>query len=161
MALWRNPGLDPAPAPGGRQTALVAALSVAVLLGTFQYRDDVFRLTARYTLQSLAIAALLYLAVAHADRRPFRWLSARPLVYLGQVSYTIYLSHHIILLGLAWHWPQLHWLWLTLAGAALTLAVAEPMRRWVDLPCARLRQRLHRRSTASAKRPTALATSRP
>ena len=161
LALWRNPWLGPMAAPGGRQTAWIAALSVAVLLGTFLYRDDVFRLTARYTLQSLAIAALLYLAVARAERWPFRWLSARPLVYLGQLSYTIYLSHHMILLGLAWNWPQLNWFWLTLAGAALTLAVAEPMRRWVDLPCARLRQRQHRRSTASGQRPAALAASRP
>ena len=161
LALWRNPWLEPVAAPGGRRAAVVVALSVAVLLGTFLYRDDVFRLTARYTLQSVAIAALLYMAVAHAERWPFRWLSARPLVYIGQVSYTIYLSHHIILLGLAWHWPQLNWFWLTLAAAALTLALAEPMRRWVDLPCARLRQRLHRRSTESGQRPTALAASRP
>ena len=63
------------------------------------YRDEVFRLTARYTLQSLAIAGLIYLAVARADRLPFRWLNARPLVYVGTISYTIYLSHHVILLG--------------------------------------------------------------
>ena len=161
LALWHNPWLDPVAAPSRRQTAAVATLSVAVLLGTFLYRDEVFRLTARYTLQSVAIAALLYLAVARADHWPFRWLSARPLVYIGQVSYTIYLSHHMILLGLAWHWPQLNWFWLTLAGAVLTLAVAEPMRRWVDLPCARLRQRLHRRANVPGKIPAALAVSRP
>ena len=161
LALWRNPWLDPVAVPSERHTGAVASISIAVLLGTFLYRDEVFRLTARYTLQSLAIAALLYLAIARADRRPFRWLSARPLVYLGQVSYTVYLSHHMILLGLAWHWPQLHWAWLMLAGAALTLAVAEPMRRWVDLPCARLRQRLHRRAFAPGTVPVTLAVSRP
>ena len=161
MALWHNPWLGKAAAPSGRRSAAVAMLSVAVLLGTFLYRDEVFRLTFRYTLQSVAIAALLYLAVARADHWPVRWLSARPLVYIGQVSYTIYLSHHMILLGLAWHWPQLNWFWQTLAAAVLTLAVAEPMRRWVDLPCARLRQRLHRRANAPGQRPAALAVSRP
>lgn len=80
---------------------------------------------------------------------PFRWLSARPLVYIGSISYTIYLTHHVILLGLAKHWPQLSWAGLTLLGAVLTLAVAEPMRRWVDQPCARLRQKLHRKTPAS------------
>ena len=71
------------------------------------------------------------------------WLNARPLVYLGSVSYTVYLSHHLILLGLARHAPQWGWLPLTLAGAALTLLLAEPMRRWVEQPCATLRRRLH------------------
>jgi peptidoglycan/LPS O-acetylase OafA/YrhL len=143
MAVARNPWLDPVPAPNVLKDWGVAAICVAVLVGTLLYRDEVFRLTARYTLQSLAIAPLIYLAVARADRPPFRWLNARPLVYVGTISYTIYLSHHVILSGLAKHWSQLGWFWLTLAGAALTLAVAEAMRRWVEQPCAVLRKRLH------------------
>ena len=90
--------------------------------------------------------------MARADRLPFRWLNARPLVYIGTISYTIYLSHHVILSGLAKHWPQLGWLWLTLAGAVLTLAVAEPMRRWVEQPCAALRKRLHRNLPCARQR---------
>jgi peptidoglycan/LPS O-acetylase OafA/YrhL len=132
-----------------------------VLVGTLLYRDEVFRLTARYTLQSLAIAGLIYLSVARADRLPFRWLNARPLVYIGTISYTIYLSHHVILLGLAKHWPQLSWIWLTLAGAVLTLAVAEPMRRWVEQPCAKLRKRLHRETPARETAPGFLSAGAP
>ncbi len=150
MALARNPWLDPVPASSALKNWGVAAVCVAVLVGTLLYRDEVFRLTARYTLQSLAIAPLLYLAVARADLLPFRWLSARPLVYIGTISYTIYLSHHLILSALTTHWPQLNWIWLTLLGAVLTLAVAEPMRRWVEEPCAALRRRLHARSSARA-----------
>jgi peptidoglycan/LPS O-acetylase OafA/YrhL len=148
MALLRNPWLDPVPAPKALADWGIAAACVAVLVGTLLYRDEVFRLTARYTLQSLAIAPLIYLAVARADWFPFRWLNARPLVYIGSISYTIYLSHHLILEGLAKHWPQLSWIWLALVGAVLTLAVAEPMRRWVEEPCARLRKRLHRETLA-------------
>jgi peptidoglycan/LPS O-acetylase OafA/YrhL len=148
MALWRNPWLDPVAPASLRNDALVTGACFAVLLGTLLYRDEVFRVTARYTLQSLAIAPLIYLAVARADRLPFRWLNARPLVYIGTISYTIYLTHHVILLGLAKHWPQLQWIWLTLVGAALTVAVAEPMRRWVEKPCALLRKRLHGNSRA-------------
>lgn len=157
MALLRNPWLDPVAPPSAVRDAAVASASIALLIGTLLYRDEVFRLTARYTLQCLAIAPLIYLAVARADRWPFRWLNARPLIYIGTVSYTIYLTHHVVLLGLAKHLPQLHWVWLTLAGAAVTLAVAEPIRRWVEAPCARLRQRLHRsspvRRTASGLAP--------
>jgi peptidoglycan/LPS O-acetylase OafA/YrhL len=148
MALLLNPWLDPVPARKALNDWGIAAICVGVLAGTLLYRDEVFRLTARYTLQCLAIAPLIYLAVARADRLPFRWLNARPLVYIGTLSYTIYLSHHVILLGLAKHWPQLGWIGLTLGGAAVTLAVAEPMRRWVEEPCARLRKRLHRKAFA-------------
>lgn len=161
MALVRNPWLDPVPAPNARNDWALAGLCVTVLIGTLLFRDDVFRLTARYTLQSLAIAPLIYLAVARAQQRPFRWLSAKPVVYIGTISYTIYLSHHLILLGLAKHWPQLNWVWITLVGAVLTLAVAEPMRRWVEQPCARLRQRLHRKSAATAPTPALLPIGTP
>ena len=153
MALVRNPWLDPRPAPKALNDWALAGLCVAVLIGTLVFRDDVFRLTARYTLQSLAIAPLIYLAVARAEQLPFRWLSAKPVVYIGTISYTIYLSHHLILLGLAKHWPQLNWIGVTLLGAVLTLAVAEPMRRWVEQPCAKLRQRLHRKTAAPAQAP--------
>ena len=161
MALLRNPWLDPVPAPKALYDWGTAAVCVAVLMGTLLYRDEVFRLTARYTLQSLAIAPLIYLAVARADRLPFRWLNARPLVYIGTISYTIYLSHHVILLGLAKHWPQLSWIWLTLVGALLTLAVAEPMRRWVEQPCAKLRKRLHRKILARETAPGLLSVGAP
>jgi peptidoglycan/LPS O-acetylase OafA/YrhL len=55
----------------------------------------------------------------------------------------MYLAHHVVLLAIARHWPQLHWSAATLAALVLTLAIAVPMRRWVELPCSRLRQRLH------------------
>ena len=144
MALWRNPRLDPVAAPNRRRDGLLILVCVAVLLSTVAYRGEFFRLTLRYSLQSLAVAPLIYLAVARSQHWQFRWLSAKPLVYLGTISYTVYLSHHVILLLVAKHWPSASWLGATLAAAALTLAVAEAMRRWVERPCARLRKKLHR-----------------
>jgi peptidoglycan/LPS O-acetylase OafA/YrhL len=143
MALWRNPWLDPLPAPHRLRDLAVAGACIAVLLVTLLDRSDAFRLTVRYTFQSLAIAPLIYLAVARAQDVPFRWLSSKVLVYVGVVSYTVYLCHHVIALAVADQWPQLGWPGTTLITAALTLAVAEAMRRWVEKPCAALRKRLH------------------
>jgi peptidoglycan/LPS O-acetylase OafA/YrhL len=153
MALLFNPWIDRVPAQKAINDWAIAAVCIAVLAATLLYRNEVFRLTARYTLQSLAIAPLIYLAVARADRLPFSWLNARPLVYIGTVSYTIYLSHHVVLLGLAKYWPQLHWIWITIVSAALTLAIAEPMRRWVEQPSAKLRMALHRKTIAGKATP--------
>lgn len=161
MALGFNPWLDRAPARKALNDWGIVAVCVTVLLGTLLYRNEVFRLTLRYTLQSLAIAPLIYLAVVRSDRLPFRWLNARPIVYIGTISYTIYLTHHVILLGIAKNWPQLSWIWLTLAGAILTLAVAEPMRRWVDRPCARLRKRLHQKTVAGKTAPSFISVGTP
>ncbi|HUP91100.1 MAG TPA: acyltransferase [Solimonas sp.] len=144
LALWRNPWLDrPLQASRAAEWGVMAAC-VAVLLATLLYRGELFRLTLRYTLQSMAIVPLLYLAVARADRLPFRWLNSRPMVYIGTVSYTVYLSHQVILFMVERHLPQLGWPGTIGLTALLTLAVCECMRRWVELPCARLRKRLHR-----------------
>ena len=151
LGLLYNPRLDAVAVPNRFNDTLIVTTCVSVLLLTLLYRNEFFRLTARYTLQSLAIAPLIYLAVARADRLPFRWLNARPLVYIGTISYTIYLTHHVILLGLAKHWPDMNWLYLTVVGALLTLAVAEAMRRWIERPCTRLRQQLHRKVLAHDK----------
>ena len=68
------------------------------------------------------------------------------MAYLGTISYTVYLSHQVILDALMWRWPALGWGPTLALGALVTLAVAEPVRRYVERPCARLRRRLHERA---------------
>ncbi|HEX5756302.1 MAG TPA: acyltransferase [Arenimonas sp.] len=154
MAMWRNPVLDPLPRPDTRRDLVIAATCVFLLVLSLVVRDDGFRLTVRYTVQSLAIAPLIYLSIVRAEWAPFRWLGSRPLVYLGSVSYTIYLSHQIVLEALQWHWPRLNWMFIVVIAALLTLLIAEAMRRWVEQPCADLRKRLHRRPPSPiAQRP--------
>jgi peptidoglycan/LPS O-acetylase OafA/YrhL len=159
MALVCNPWLDRVAAPNAFRDGAIAAVSLAVLVISLTYRDEAFRLTARYTLQSVAVAALIYLAVARAHKLPFRWLNARPVAYIGTVSYAIYLSHHMILLGLARHWPLWPWWQLTLAGVLLTLAFVESVRRWVEQPLGRLRRSLRTTSPVSKVAATVLSVS--
>ncbi|WP_051748945.1 acyltransferase family protein [Nevskia soli] len=149
MGLWRNPWLDTAAKRCQHRDRLVAITCVLVLIGTLAWRGEAFRLTARYTIQSLAIAPLIYLAVARSAKAPYRWLNSKPMVYLGTVSYSIYLSHQVIMFMIVDNWPHLGWAAATTLTAILTLAVAELMRRWVERPCARLRKRLHRQVTVS------------
>jgi len=145
LAVLHNPWLDPVSPRKPVIDWLIIFACIGVLLGTLLYRDEFFRQTLRYSLQNFAIAPLIYLAVARSDLMPFRWLNWRPLVYIGTISYTVYLSHYVVFFGIKKHWPQIDWIWLLLIGALVTLAVAEPMRRWVEQPCARLRKRLHQK----------------
>lgn len=123
----------------------IAVACIGLLLGTLLYRDEAFRLTGRYTLQCLAIAPLILLAITYAAAGPVRWLNSRPLVYLGTISYTVYLSHQVVLYAVLRHVPTLGWPATLALTALITLVICELMRRWVELPCGRLRRRLHQR----------------
>jgi peptidoglycan/LPS O-acetylase OafA/YrhL len=143
LAMIRNPWLDPVPvANRARDLSLVSAC-LGLLIATFLWRSDFFRMTFRYTLQCLAIAGLLYLAVARARTVPFRWLNMRPLVYLGAVSYTVYLSHYLVLVWAQAHVAAFGRVAVVAVTAVVTLAIAALMREWVEIPCAGLRRRLH------------------
>lgn len=149
LAFLNNPYLDPPPLRRGRDLALALAC-IALLVASLLWRDPLFRVTLRYSVQSLAVAGLLWLAVAYGRR--LRWLNAALPVYLGTVSYTIYLSHQVIDLALLKYWPALPWYGVLPLTLLLSLAVAEAMRRWVERPCARLRRQLERRAPARAAR---------
>jgi len=148
MGLSYNPWLRQGQVGNGRWQCLVGATCCVLLIGSLAYRNEFFRMTFRYTLQSLAIAPLLYLAIARSGHAAFRWLNSKPMTYLGSISYTIYLSHQLILYFIERHWPSIGWAATSAATALLTLAIAEPMRRWIEKPCAQLRGRLHKTITA-------------
>ncbi|MEY2654830.1 MAG: hypothetical protein RLZZ524_1858 [Pseudomonadota bacterium] len=145
LALWRPPqGVAERAvgrAAGPSRDAAAALACLAVLLASVAWREPVFRETLRYTLQAGAVAGLMHLAVRHARQAPARWLDHPVLVWLGAVSYTVYLAHHVILLGVARRWPLLDWPARTGLALLLTLALAWAMQQAVERPCARLRQR--------------------
>jgi peptidoglycan/LPS O-acetylase OafA/YrhL len=143
LAMVRNPWLEAPRQSSSARDAGFAMACLALLIGTLLWRSEFFRQTLRYTLQSASIAGLLYLAVARSSMAPFRWLSARPLVYLGTVSYTFYLAHYLVLLSAEQYIGAYGRFTVALITAAVTLAIAELMRRYVESPFAVLRRRLH------------------
>ena len=160
LAMIRNPWLDPVPAENRARDVSFASACLALLLATFLWRSEFFRLTFRYTLQCVAIAGLLYLAVARAQVVPFRWLNTRVLVYLGAVSYTVYLSHYLVLVWAQAHWSVLGRVGVVAVSAVLYLGIAALMREWVEKPCAALRRRLHYDLVVRAASPAGVADAR-
>jgi len=141
MALRFNPIIDPIPAAAIRHSAAIGTIAIGTLLATLIYRNEFFRLTFRYTVQALTIAPLLYLAVVRPQARPYRWLNERPVEYLGRISYMFYLCHQTILFVVTNHWPDLGMAGTMALAAALTLAVAVPVRAFVEKPLAALHRR--------------------
>ena len=79
------------------------AAGIGVLLLCFILRDAIFRFTLRYSLQGLAMMPLFYFAVLRGDHPVFGVLNLRPMIYIGQISYTFYLVHYVIINAIEHH----------------------------------------------------------
>ena len=74
------------------------AIAVLTLLLTFLYRDPSFRETFRYSLQGIAILPLFYSLLFFPQFSGARSiLTFPPIVWIGQLSYSLYLYHFPIL----------------------------------------------------------------
>lgn len=76
-----------------------AFISAALILfATFLWRDEMFRETLRYTLQSISIAILM-LNILFGDQQNLnKILSSQILIFVGKISYSLYLFHFGVLI---------------------------------------------------------------
>lgn len=118
--------------------AAVAA-GMGLLLLTLVVRDDVFRETLRYSLQGIALIPLFYYSVTHPRSFPFRLLNLRWVQRVGIYSYSIYLSHEVLLSNVDWVSanPALN----IAAALAFSLLFAVLVDRFVDTPLRAVRAR--------------------
>jgi peptidoglycan/LPS O-acetylase OafA/YrhL len=144
MAVYRNPVLDANGIGRGKNwLRLGFPLGVAVLLGTLAFRNPTFRETIRYSIQGLALMPIFGAAIAHPNAWCFRLLSTKPLRFVGTLSYSLYLTHHLIIFGLAHHLGSIGAPLRALLAGALAFGFAWLLHVAVEKPCAKLRKRLH------------------
>ena len=87
LGVWMNPVLDRRPNISGYGLILMLCFSVAILMGTFLYRDPVFRETLRYSLQGVALLPLFYLAILEKNWSIFYLLNCKWIKASGRLSY--------------------------------------------------------------------------
>ena len=142
LALWQNPRLDKTSvrAESRLWSPVLLLASVALLLVTFLVRAPAFRETFRYTLQGIALTPIFVMAVRHPGWSVFRLLNWPVMRFVGTVSYSLYLVHHVVLEAVARYsrWSPLV---DALVALAVSLAIATAMHFVVEKPCARLRHR--------------------
>lgn len=127
--------------------ALVVAIAVTVLGGGERSFDAPGRL---YLPLTLAFATLVWFAIS----RHGRWLALRPLVFLGQISYPLYLVH-VVLGFLVIRWAiALDWSTLegVVAAGVVSMIAATLMHYFIELPGGRWVQ-----AALSPKQPPAMA----
>ena len=128
----------------------LAAYGVALIAATFAYRNQLFRDTIRYTLQQIALMPIFFLIIRPERNWIVRTLEAKWLRHLGLLSYSMYLIHHTLFHHF-YHYRQPSLL-LAAAIFVMTLAYAQAMRTFVELPIQRWKSRRARCKTVVVMR---------
>lgn len=138
LALYKNPYMDKINWATNRQT-IVLWFGIAVIGFCFLYRDEFFRFTWRFTAQGIGLIALFTIVIIKKDWIVYQLLNNQVMDYLGNLSYTLYLVHHVILNALEPHFDIVVRGFL---GILLSLMYAMMMWHFVEKPCANLRRTL-------------------
>jgi peptidoglycan/LPS O-acetylase OafA/YrhL len=153
LAIYGNPVLDgPSRLPERLWKRALVPAAVAALLFTFVYRQPAFRETFRYSVQGIALTVAFIAAIRFPGWGFFRLLNRPAVAFVGVMSYSLYLVHHVVL-GVA---SRLLAAPPALQGAAALLvsfALSYAIYRVVEVPCARLRKRLGAATGAVAPAP--------
>ncbi len=122
----------------------VLVASFLLLFVSFLWRDPIFRSTARYTIQGIALMPVFYYAVMRSDHpffRPLNWWIMRR---IGLYSYTLYLIH-FVLLKVLWNMGYEEGSLVAMSIAAvLSMIWAALVYQFAERPFHGLRARLNR-----------------
>jgi peptidoglycan/LPS O-acetylase OafA/YrhL len=123
----------------------VALVGLSVLLVSFLYRDPVFRETLRYSMQGLALIPLFYSIVFSTRQLALRrLLEMFPMVWIGRISYSLYLWHTAILYFCSTMLPDLHPIKQSLLAVPFSFAFAAFSYYYIEKPFQRLRSRFRK-----------------
>jgi peptidoglycan/LPS O-acetylase OafA/YrhL len=130
------------------RTAFVCGL--IVLLGSFALRDAYFQNTWRFTIQGLSLFPIVAGLVFAQPFGVFNAiLNSRPFVWVGRLSYSLYVWHGGVLFLFGWAIGTLHGATLGFVELALTLMLATLSFYIVERPVLALRKRFRERAPAA------------
>ncbi|MCL2313780.1 MAG: acyltransferase [Proteobacteria bacterium] len=143
LAVWKNPILDKQPFFSDRVWKFgLLPLGLVGLLAGFLIRNPAFRESIRYTLQGIALTPIFMAGIRLHAWWPFRWLNNRHVRFLGNLSYSLYLVHHVVIFAVNNHLPQLHGVLRAALALCIAWALSRAIYEWVEKPTTALRKRL-------------------
>jgi peptidoglycan/LPS O-acetylase OafA/YrhL len=142
LAVWNNPVLDEPTGSPGLWKFLLLPAALAALLICFLFQSTVFRETWYFSIQGAALTLVFIAAIRFHTWPLFRFLNWRPVVFIGTLSYSLYLVHDVLLRAVARLWPQSHAWQRAVISLAASVIAAWAIYVLVEKPCARLRKRL-------------------
>ena len=117
-------------------------LAALLLVCCLVVRGDNFRETVRYSLQGAALTIVFIAAIRFQHWAMFAWLNSRVAVFIGLLSYSLYLLHLAVLLGIARALPAAGLLVQGTLSLVISISLAWVIYVAVEKPCARLRRKL-------------------
>ena len=103
-------------------------------------RDTNFRDTLRYTLQGIGLYPFFMVAILNPNWLFYRDLNRKWISFLGILSYSLYLTHEIVILAVRRQLPVHNLLLQGIISFFATLACSYIIYQIVEKPCAKLRK---------------------
>lgn len=142
LAVWHNPVLDELNLNERRWKYIVVPSAVLVFVICLLFRGSEFRETVRYSLQGAALTFVFIAAIKFPTWMPFRVLNLRPMAFIGLLSYSLYLLHFAVIIGVQRLTPGWGAGWQSVLSFLVSMGLAWVMYLTVEKPFARLRRQL-------------------
>lgn len=141
MGMYLNPAMDRVPKPKASIAVGASLAALAVIVGSVAVRDPFFKTTVMYTVQSAALLPLFFFAVQRPSLWLFRPLNFGWVRFIGVLSYSFYLIHHVVLYICFFSAPAGLLPILRVLAAPISLGLAYLMYLAVEQPAAKMRKR--------------------
>jgi len=143
LAVWKNPVMDKQRFFSDKVWKFgFLPLGLVGLLVGFLVREPAFRESFRYSIQGLSLVPLFVVGIHFCHWWPFRWLNNRHVKFWGNLSYSLYLVHHVVIFAVHTHLPGLHAVWKGALSLLIAWALSRAIYEWVEKPTTALRRRL-------------------
>lgn len=142
LAVWNNPVLDAASLRERRWKYVYVPLAALLLAFCIVMRGDGFRETLRYSLQGAALTVVFIAAIRYHRWGVFSWLNSRLMVFIGVLTYSLYLLHLAVIFGVERMLPGEGIVTQGIVAFVVNMSLAWLIFVTVEKPCGRLRRRL-------------------
>lgn len=139
LALWKRNAAQPSAGIGSPLWNPWLPGGVVLLAASFLVRDMGFRTVLQFTLQGIALMPLFFCSVRFPGHPLFAVLNHRFAVRIGELSYSVYLVHSVVLLNI--HRLTTDRLAGPVLSVAIILVYALAMERFVEKPLQAVRRR--------------------
>lgn len=140
MAIAVNPVVDKLDGLSRRLCTSAALVGAVILIASIAMRGEMFRQTVRYTIQGLALFPIFIFVIRYTDSSITRFLELKFFAHIGELSYSLYVVHAVILNAVT-VWLKTGPLMTLLLTFTMSYILASIMRRYIELPSHRMRKR--------------------
>ena len=141
MGVFKNPMNSDSKPWSARKAFLWTVAATIFLAGTILIRNEFYRNTLRYTLQSLALFPIFYGAIQQPNLILFRVLNLGWVRFIGVLSYSLYLVHQVFIKALRFNYPEISTPTVIVVAGLLSFAMAYLFHIALERPAARMRKR--------------------